>query len=220
MTERSYRGLFWALALLGALADVGTKYAVFAALQGQANADSHYRGEHTVIPGAFAIEAHYARDGDGVRPEVNQGALFGAGRQFEGDSNRFFAVISVLAAGAIVFWSTRRATARDWALSAALGLILAGTLGNLYDRLVFDGVRDFIHVHYRPHFDWPVFNLADCCLVGGAFLLLAQAFWGRSAATEPTPAAAPPAAEPAPSAGFVHGTPAETAIHEQRPVAG
>jgi signal peptidase II len=57
-------------------------------------------------------------------------------------------------------------------------LILAGTLGNLYDRLVFDGVRDFLHFYL---IDWPVFNIADCCLVCGAFLLLAQAFLGRHA---------------------------------------
>jgi len=58
-----------------------------------------------------------------------------------------------------------------------LGLILAGTLGNLYDRVVFNGVRDFLYFHL---IEWPVFNIADCCLVCGAFLLLAQAFLGRS----------------------------------------
>jgi signal peptidase II len=50
---------------------------------------------------------------------------------------------------------------------------LAGTLGNLYDRLVFGGVRDFLHFYW---FQWPVFNVADCCLVCGAGLLLIQAF--------------------------------------------
>src|SRR2546423_1759241 len=63
--------------------------------------------------------------------------------------------------------------ARHRALCAALGLILAGTLGNLYDRLIFDGVRDFLYFHW---FEWPVFNFADCCLVSGACLLLLQAF--------------------------------------------
>ncbi len=40
--------------------------------------------------------------------------------------------------------------------------------------MVFHGVRDFLHWNYL--FDWPVFNLADCCLVCGAGLLLLQAF--------------------------------------------
>ena len=74
-------------------------------------------------------------------------------------------------------------------MCAALGLILAGTLGNLYDRVVFNGVRDFLHWNYL--FDWPVFNVADCCLVCGACLLLLQAF-GRQPATKAQPAAGAP----------------------------
>jgi len=122
-------------------------------------------------------------------PQVNQGALFGLGNDHETLANAFFAAISVAAAIAIIYWSTRRATARDWVLCAALGLILAGTLGNLYDRLVFNGVRDFIHVYWgqlpEPRFNWPVFNIADCCLVLGAGVLLTQAFLSRSIADKP-----------------------------------
>src|SRR5262249_33652332 len=92
-------------------------------------------------------------------------------------ANTIFALVSVVAVVAIAFWSTRRSTARDWALCAALGLILGGTLGNLYDRLIFFGVRDFLYFYW---IEWPVFNIADCCLVCGAFLLLGQAFWSRS----------------------------------------
>jgi lipoprotein signal peptidase len=72
-------------------------------------------------------------------------------------------------------------------LCAALGLILAGTLGNLYDRLVFNGVRDFLHWDY--FYDWPVFNVADCCLVCGAGLLLLQAFGKQAPRNSPEPAA-------------------------------
>ena len=46
-------------------------------------------------------------------------------------ANTVFAVISLLAAAAIVYWSWHRSLARDWTLCAALGLILGGTLGNL-----------------------------------------------------------------------------------------
>ena len=49
-------------------------------------------------------------------------------------------------------------------------LVLAGGLGNLIDR-VFNGyVVDFIH--YYKWFDFPVFNLADCCITVGAILIL------------------------------------------------
>jgi lipoprotein signal peptidase len=52
-------------------------------------------------------------------------------------------------------------------------------MGNLYDRVVFGGVRDFLHFY---KFEWPVFNIADCCLVLGAGLLLVQAFLTHPAA--------------------------------------
>src|SRR5262249_6368843 len=91
----------------------------------------------------------------------------------------------------ILFWSCLPSTARDRRLCIALGLIFAGTLGNLYDRVVFGGVRDFLHVYYHPwHFDWPVFNFADCCLVIGAGLLLLQAFQQRPRAEETSAASA------------------------------
>src|SRR5207244_9224832 len=98
--------------------------------------------------------------------------------QYSSLANGLFALISVLAAVAIAYWSTRPTATRDASLCAALGLILGGTLGNLYDRLIFGGVRDFLYFHY---IEWPVFNIADCCLVCGAFLLLAQPTWRHPA---------------------------------------
>jgi hypothetical protein len=96
-----------------------------------------------------------------------------------------FAVISLVAAAGIGWWSMTSATVKDRWLCVALGLILAGTLGNLYDRLVFNGVRDFLHWDFL--YNWPVFNLADCCLVFGAGLLIIQAF-GKQNAKDTTPA--------------------------------
>jgi lipoprotein signal peptidase len=62
-------------------------------------------------------------------------------------------------------------------------------MGNLYDRLVFNGVRDFLHWDYL--YNWPVFNIADCCLVTGACMLLVQALGFRTVkSTEDTPATA------------------------------
>jgi lipoprotein signal peptidase len=128
------------------------------------------------------LETRYVSIGaDGAYvPHVNQGALFGLGRDYEAYANGVFAAVSIAAAAAILYWSFRPNAARDLWVSAALGLILAGTLGNLYDRLVFNGVRDFLHWNYL--FDWPVFNVADSCLVCGACLLLLQAFLRQSAA--------------------------------------
>jgi lipoprotein signal peptidase len=200
MRERSYRVILWSLAVIGIAADQASKYGFFAWLRGveshtfalfQTEPQSRY---FATVPADEAEGAHrgffievafkrdpmtheYATDANGrLVPYVNQGALFGwkAGLTPE-QSNGAFAIISLLAAAAILYWSAQKSTAGDRWLCVALGLILAGTLGNLYDRLMFNGVRDFLHWHYA--FDWPVFNLADCCLVVGASLLLLQAFF-------------------------------------------
>jgi len=200
MAERTYLKLFVILALAGAALDQVSKYGVFKWLysDGQNNrrsivedrfelltqfTDKRETGEHFFAPLRTV-------SGD-VLPEVNQGALFGLGGKYPFLSfltpeqwNNVFTGISLLAALAIVYWCTRSTTIRDRVLCAALGLILAGTLGNLYDRVVFGGVRDFLHFHWYDRFDWPVFNVADCCLVCGAFLLLAQAFLSRPVPAE------------------------------------
>ena len=186
MTQPRHVCLFWTLAVIGLTADLGSKYWVFNALHGPAG-----RGEADIIPGAFKLLAQFTStpvSNEGVigmlqrangetLPHVNTGALFGLGSR----ANILFAFISVAAAGAIVFWSTRRTALTDRWLSMALGLILAGTLGNLFDRIVFNGVRDFLYWYYIV--DWPVFNIADCCLVCGAGLLLVQAMLYSPAST-------------------------------------
>src|SRR5262249_47103811 len=176
MTDRSFRSLFFTLALAGLLLDQASKYLVFQWL--------HNEPPYDAVPGVFQIDAHHVPGPS--QPLVNQCALFGFRRAHGGLANAIFAVISLAAAAAILFWATRRSTSRDWSLSNALGLILAGTLGNLYDRVVFNGVRDFLHLHYRE-FDWPVFNIADSCLVCGAILLLTQALFSRVPADQPAP---------------------------------
>jgi lipoprotein signal peptidase len=194
MAERSYRWLLWTLVFLGVTLDQVGKYQVFKALYPYSATEQRIDGRYdhrakpqVLIEGVFELVAEYTGEPDEstgwlgtlrtysgpVVPAVNEGALFGFLRDYKHLANSIFAGISVLAALAIAFWSTRRATARDAYLCTALGLILAGTLGNLYDRLVFRGVRDFLHFYW---INWPVFNIADCCLVCGASLLLVQAF--------------------------------------------
>jgi len=197
MPDRSYRILLWSLALTGLLMDQATKYGVFSWLQGaEGNTWSVFKtdqgkGFHFVAQFESNPDGSAKFDAAGRRvPHVNHGALFGFLRDHKTAANTGFAVISLLAAVAIVVWSRQKTTASDRWLCAALGLILAGTLGNFYDRLMFNGVRDFLHWNYA--FDWPVFNVADCCLVTGACLLLLQAF---TAAPAPEPSAGRPPEE-------------------------
>ena len=53
----------------------------------------------------------------------------------------------------------------------ALSFILAGALGNLWDRLTLGYVVDFIEVHYQDLY-WPAFNIADSSITIGAILLI------------------------------------------------
>jgi lipoprotein signal peptidase len=166
-------------------------------------------GRYNVVPGWFGFNADFDHTVPAcdcqvlsklqtwsapVMPRVNHGALFGLGGSQKSTANGFFAAVSLAAAVAILVWGTRKGPRRERWLSAALGLILGGTIGNLYDRLVFGGVRDFLYF-YRV--EWPVFNVADCCLVVGAGLLLVQAIFVPSPA-ETTPADPTAAAPDAP----------------------
>ncbi|MBI5778335.1 MAG: signal peptidase II [Planctomycetes bacterium] len=58
-------------------------------------------------------------------------------------------------------------------LTIAFGLILAGALGNLYDRIAYRAVRDFIDFYV---INWPIFNLADTYITVGAGLIVISLF--------------------------------------------
>ena len=102
-----------------------------------------------------------------------------------------FAALSVAAAVAIPVWLFVYGAARDAWLASALGCVMAGILGNLYDRLALHGevwpathsaagepayaVRDWILWQLDDRWRWPNFNLADSLLVVGAALLFVHA---------------------------------------------
>lgn len=62
----------------------------------------------------------------------------------------------------------------------ALALILGGAIGNLYDRILFGRVIDFLHVYIGSHM-WPDFNLADSAIVCGATLIIASLIFSSKA---------------------------------------
>jgi len=72
-----------------------------------------------------------------------------------------------LAVVAYLLSQQKRALSRT---SVALALIMGGASGNLWDRLAHGRVVDFLLL-YVGKYEWPVFNLADSCIVIGAGLL-------------------------------------------------
>lgn len=91
----------------------------------------------------------------------NPGAAFGVAQE----ATAFFLVASVVVAVGLVFYAARTPIGA-WT-GVLLGLILGGTVGNGYDRLLHGTVTDFIALHF-----WPVFNVADSAISVGVVLLV------------------------------------------------
>ena len=96
---------------------------------------------------------------------------------------QLFLVISVAAIG-FVFYYYRKLEPGQRFLQISLAFVLAGTVGNLVDRLARRYVIDFIDWYWwnRPDLRWPTFNIADSLLVVGIALLLLHPSPGRAKA--------------------------------------
>jgi signal peptidase II len=107
--------------------------------------------------------------------------VFGLGENRRGA----FIAFTVFAAAAGLFVFARWTSPKDRVAHVALGLILAGGIGNLYDRIAYGVVRDFLHLFPGRHlpfgWSWPrggselfpwVFNVADMMLLAGMGLLM------------------------------------------------
>ncbi|MFO0899278.1 MAG: signal peptidase II [Pirellulales bacterium] len=166
--------LFWSIVIVGCAVDLATKSWIFARL-GMPSRDPDREVIWVVRP-VFSLTT-----------SLNEGALFGLGQGW----TFLFAGLSVVAAVGIVYWLCVAGGTADLRLTLALGCILAGIFGNLYDRLGFPGliwhepprvgapvyaVRDWLHFKWR-FIDWPVFNIADSLLVCGAALIFVCVFW-------------------------------------------
>jgi signal peptidase II len=124
---------------------------------------------HTVIPGIFRITdvhntgAAFSMFSESTSPVVIRNILIA------------FSVFAV-AVIAVMLWRTGRELS---VTSVSLALILGGAVGNLYDRVRFHYVVDFLEVHIH-HYHWPDFNIADSCICIGACLLMIEIFRPQS----------------------------------------
>ncbi|MFO0679722.1 MAG: signal peptidase II [Polyangiaceae bacterium] len=171
------------VSVVSLVADVGTK------LWAEKNLADYKSIE--VLPGHFAF--NLAR---------NKGGAWGLlGATSENVRRPFFLLVSA-AAVAFIVTLYRRLGPQQKALKWGLPLVLGGALGNVFDRIRYGWVIDFIDFHMtwqgRDH-HWPTFNVADIAICVGVGLMALDMFTSRRG--HPRTSMAPPAPPPAGASG-------------------
>jgi signal peptidase II len=116
---------------------------------------------YRVIPGYFDI----------VRSQ-NRGVAFGILNDSASPWSSALLIAAALAAVAAVATMLWKADRRmDGQSMWGLALILGGAAGNVFDRIVWGRVTDFLLLYVRDY-QWPTFNLADSAIVAGSTLLI------------------------------------------------
>ena len=94
----------------------------------------------------------------------NSGAAFG----FFADNTTFLIIFSIVIILLMLFVDLSLKI-KSKIYSVGFGLIMAGAIGNIIDRIALGYVRDFIMFDFWKTF--PIFNFADCFIVIGAVLV-------------------------------------------------
>lgn len=113
-----------------------------------------------VIPGFFSLT--YLR---------NRGGAFGLFAGLPETWRIAFFVVFALATVAALIWMLRSTPREDVGQRLALTSVIGGAIGNLYDRILYGEVVDFLDV-YVSDWHWPAFNVADSFITCGVVLLL------------------------------------------------
>lgn len=98
----------------------------------------------------------------------NTGAAWG---MLAGHFDLFF-MIAALAAVAMIYYFVKSKPSQKLT-RFGLVLVFSGMLGNLYDRIIFNYVRDFLDF-FIFGYDFPIFNVADMGVVIGVFLIILE----------------------------------------------
>ena len=123
---------------------------------------SFYYGERLEITSFFNLVLVY-----------NYGAAFSFLSTSGGWQVILFSAIAVIAVAVCSYLIYKHT--RETLFCLALALIMGGAIGNLFDRIIYGYVIDFLDFHYQ-HWHWPAFNVADMAIVGGATLMILESF--------------------------------------------
>ena len=111
---------------------------------------------------------------------ITHGANTGTAFGLLPNQTLFLIFASIIAIGFLVYFYRAYALPRP-ILRLAIGLQLGGAFGNLFDRVAFGAVTDFIDVGW-----WPIFNIADSSIcVGMATLIVVLLLFDRKPADDP-----------------------------------
>ncbi len=117
-----------------------------------------------VVPGFFSLVS--------VR---NRGGAFGLLADLPPAVGLAFFVIVASATVAVLAWMLSRVAAEERWQRFALASVISGAVGNLYDRIRFGEVVDFLDCYWGA-WHWPAFNVADSLITVGVVLLLLSSF--------------------------------------------
>lgn len=98
----------------------------------------------------------------------NRGAAFGFLNRSDIEWQFWLFLLATIIAIWAIFVLLKNAKNQPW-LYTGLGLILGGSLGNMFDRLRYRAVVDFLDFYWRE-WHWPAFNVADMGICIGAFI--------------------------------------------------
>ncbi len=95
---------------------------------------------------------------------------YGAGFSILQNATVFLSLISIVAC-VVLFYYLIKTDKKDLVSKISYLLIISGAIGNLIDRLKLGYVIDFLDFKIFGY-DFPVFNIADCYITIGCFILI------------------------------------------------
>lgn len=111
-----------------------------------------------------------------LRYAENYGVSFGMFTATSLEMRYGLIIVTALIALGVTVWMLRETLRGD---ILALGLVLGGALGNIYDRLTLGYVIDYADLHIGEWRPFAIFNLADVAITFGVLILLARSFKSR-----------------------------------------
>ena len=101
----------------------------------------------------------------------NEGIAFGLFSFDEKNLYNYLTILILIIVVFILFWIIKSKGIQKYSLS----MISGGALGNLFDRIFYQAVPDFIDLHIN-NFHWFIFNIADIFITIGVFLMILSEF--------------------------------------------